>query len=220
MAGFACAALAVIMAKFLQVLFATPLPGQAGEPHFILPLGWIPVLGPWFERLYLREGLLSRLVKQPGFVWLGTGSKWLRSGFARFGEGYFDFTPEGDAGPALPGQGFAVWLAIVVFMTYEISGRGYLRRLTLPALSDSGWDAPTVCHVLGAFLLLATLLSGMAFFFDRYRIPLTLVIVVVLGLTAVPDFIGGGDSDHAFDLSRGLQAGGTAVSLRLRARLC
>ncbi len=213
MAGFACAALAVILAKFLQVLFATPLPGQLGEPHFILPLGWIPVLGPWFERLYLREGLFSRLVKHSGFTWLGTASKWLRSGFAHFGEGYFAFTAEGQAGPALPGQGFAVWLAFVVFLTYEISGRGYLRRLTLPAFSANTWDAPTICHVLSAFLFLATLLSGLAFFVDRYRIPLTLVVTVVLALTAVPQLISGGDSDHTFDLSPGLQTGSQSTAL-------
>lgn len=121
-AGFACAVLAVIVAKLVQVLFATPLPGQAGEPHFIAPLGWIPVLGPWFEHLYLREGLLSRLVKQPGFGWLATSAKWMRTRFSNFGEGYFAFAANGSAGPALPGQGFAVWLAVVVFVTYEISG--------------------------------------------------------------------------------------------------
>lgn len=53
----------------------------------------------------------------------------------------------------------------------------------------------------------------MAFFFDRYRIPLTLVIVVVLTLTTIPNFVRGGDSDHTFNLSPGIQASRTPTDL-------
>lgn len=205
--GFCCAVAGVLVAKLLQVLFATPLPGQKGEPHFIVPLGWVPVLGPWYERLYRRPGLLSRTSIERSLQWLDPLiSRW-RRWFANYGEGYFDYTADGQLGPALPGQAFAASLAVVVFLSYEISGWGHLRRLMSAELAKSSLSVPTVSHVLIAFLFLATLLSGMAFFFDRYRIPLTLVVATVLVVSSVPTSFWHG-SDHLFDL-----APGTSVSL-------
>lgn len=190
--GLAGAAAAVLLAKALQVTFATPLPGQQGEPHFILPLGWVPLLGPWFERQYCEKSVVSRV---PGL------RNWLhpfKRIFGRVGEGYFSYDANGQPGLALPGQGFAASLAVVVFLFYELSGLDHLRDLGRSSLASAPLGTPTILHVLLALLLLATLLSGAAFFLDRYRIPLSLAIATLLAFTffVTPDQ----KSDHEFQL--------------------
>lgn len=201
LAGFAAAVAAVVTAKFLQVICATPLAGQEGEPHFILPLGWIPVIGPRLERLYCEPGIFARLTAKPRFRWLERVPHRVRSSFARFGEGYFDFNAAGEPTALLPGQGFAVSLAFVIFLIYELSSLGHFRALLAPTSAAGSPDVPTICNVVTALLFLATLLTGLSFFLDRYRIPISAVILALLLITSVPVMLGVADSDHEFRLS-------------------
>src|SRR5262245_7248961 len=108
--------------------------------------------------------------------WLG---RRLKSIPAFSGRGYVDYEADpADRFPLLPGHGFGLCMALVFLMIYVMVG-----VITSPWLTSL--RAPSLA---GALLLLTTLnwgLSGLAFFFDRYRVPVLTLIVLSLGFSAM-----------------------------------
>ncbi len=98
---------------------------------------------------------------------------------AFFGRGYVDYEadPE-DRFPLLPGHGVALCAALIFIAVYATVG-----VITSPWLTSL--RAPSLACVM---LLLTSLnwgLSGLAFFFDRYRIPVLILIVALLFMGSI-----------------------------------
>jgi predicted acylesterase/phospholipase RssA len=112
----------------------------------------------------------------------------------RAGEGYYSFPPNGQM-KLLPGHAFSFWLAILAWLSYLASGAAHQREYFNPDGMKPAWF-PTVFHVLIAVLLLSWLIFSLAFFFDRYRVPVVSVLMVG-ALLSLPS----GDTDYVFDLA-------------------
>jgi hypothetical protein len=97
---------------------------------------------------------------------------------AYLGRGYVDYDagPE-DPFPLLPGHGMALALMLTFLAVYGVVG-----FLTSPWLSSL--RAPSLAGVLLLLTMLNWFLSGGAFFFDRYRIPVLVTLLLLLGVTS------------------------------------
>jgi hypothetical protein len=95
------------------------------------------------------------------------------------GRGYIDYdaNPQ-DRLPLLPGHGGALALWLTFATVYAALG-----------LMTSPWLSPLRAPSLAGLLLLLTMLnwglSGMAFFLDRYRVPVLISILIFMGLISI-----------------------------------
>ena len=102
---------------------------------------------------------------------------------ANGGRGYVRRDEDGKVGSLLPGQGAAfVLFLLTIFIYLAIGLWGYTK---LGGVSP----IPTLCYLLLLAILLCWTFSGMAFFLDRYRVPV-LVLPVALLLVAASCSIG------------------------------
>ena len=111
-----------------------------------------------------------------------------------FGPGYGRFDEHGNPVEIYPGHRFAGFLAALCFGLYIVAGRGVYHRLA----SDAAFSPPrpyeaVLLQVILLLLLACWTLSAFCFYFDRFRIPVLIPIVLVLLLTSRL-----GPSDHAF----------------------
>jgi hypothetical protein len=93
-----------------------------------------------------------------------------------FGRGYIDYRA-GDSTrfPLLPGHGLALAMFLTFLLVYAVVG----------ALASPWWrrfDVPALAYLLLLVSLLNWALSGIAFFFDRYYVPVLVLILVLLGV--------------------------------------
>jgi hypothetical protein len=92
-----------------------------------------------------------------------------------FGRGYIDYEAgEEDRFPMLPGHGIAISMMSIFLTVYVVVG-----IITSPVLTSL--RAPSLAGLLFLLTMLNWGLSGMAFFFDRYRIPVLTSIAFLLG---------------------------------------
>jgi patatin-like phospholipase len=97
------------------------------------------------------------------------------------GAGYVDL----QHGTFLPGHRLAVSLMLLSAGVYAVIGR---------VMKDpNASEVPTLAYVLLLLLILCWILAGLAFFLDRYRIPLALPIAALVIATGTS-----GGSDHYF----------------------
>ncbi|HET7269505.1 MAG TPA: patatin-like phospholipase family protein, partial [Rubrobacter sp.] len=143
-------------------------------PDLFLPLEDWP-MAPLIEYVGPREPV-------------GKQAEWI-AGFldrrlsANGGHGYVRRDEDGKVGSLLPGQGAAfVLFLLTIFIYLAIGLWGYNK---LGGVSP----IPTLCYLLLLAILLCWTFSGMAFFLDRYRIPV-LVLPVALLLVAASCSIG------------------------------
>jgi hypothetical protein len=110
------------------------------------------------------------------------------------GPGYGRFDAEGRAVELNPGHVFAGMLAAVCIAVYLMAGAGGHERLytDAPFGPPGAYDA-VLLQVLLLLLLACWLLSGLSFYFDRFRV---LVLVPLAGLLLFTSRFG--QSDHAF----------------------
>ncbi len=95
------------------------------------------------------------------------------------GRGYIDYKADPrDRFPLLPGHGgaFAMWATfVIIYAALGVTTSPWLTSLRAPSLA--------------ALLLLLTMLdwglSGMAFFLDRYRVPVLISILIFMGLASI-----------------------------------
>src|SRR5262245_27847553 len=95
------------------------------------------------------------------------------------GRGYIDYEADPrDRFPLLPGHGGAMALWLIFATVYAALG-----------VITSPWLSPLRAPSLAGMLLLLTMLnwglSGMAFFLDRYRIPVLVSILILMGLVSI-----------------------------------
>lgn len=117
---------------------------------------------------------LKPMVAAPN--WL---SKWMKSIPDFFGRGYVDYEadPE-DRFPLLPGHGVALCLMLIFLVVYAVVG-----FVTSPWMTSL--RTPSLAGVLLLLTMLNWGLSGLAYFFDRYRIPVLVSIAILLGFASM-----------------------------------
>jgi hypothetical protein len=95
------------------------------------------------------------------------------------GRGYIDYdaNPQ-DRFPLLPGHGGALALWLIFASVYAALG-----VITSPWLTQ--FRAPSLAGVLLLLAMLNWGLSGVAFFLDRYRVPVLISILILMGLTSI-----------------------------------
>jgi hypothetical protein len=95
------------------------------------------------------------------------------------GRGYIDYdaNPQ-DRFPLLPGHGGALALWLIFASVYAALG-----VITSPWLTRH--RAPSLAGVLLLLTMINWGLSGVAFFLDRYRVPVLISILILMGLTSV-----------------------------------
>jgi Patatin-like phospholipase len=91
-----------------------------------------------------------------------------------FGRGYINYRADDSVRfPLLPGHGMAIAMLVTFLAVYAIVG----------ALASPWWlrfDVPSLAYVLLLVTLLNWALSGIAFFFDRYYVPVLVSIAALL----------------------------------------
>jgi len=90
----------------------------------------------------------------------------------------------------LNGQVLAIIAFCALLIIYAVLGRYGYKRLGKEA------TVPALCSALMLLTLICTFLSGISFFFDRWRVPVLLILAVVGVLTTHSRF-----SDHYYDLA-------------------
>ena len=113
--------------------------------------------------------------------------KWLISLLSWSQEGYLDSSGKG----LLPGHAFALVWAFVFLVFHSLVGIvsfwfGQIRNV------------PTLIFVLGMISVTCWFFSGMAFFFDRFRIPVLVPFFLIVGFAGLWQ-----DSDHFFSVHEG-----------------
>jgi hypothetical protein len=95
------------------------------------------------------------------------------------GRGYIDYDANThDRFPLLPGHGGALALWLIFAAVYAALG-----VITSPWLTSL--RAPSLAGVLLLLTMLNWGLSGVAFFLDRYRVPVLISILILMGLTSL-----------------------------------
>lgn len=169
LAGLALGLLSLVGATIVQSL------RRGGRPDLFVPP--IRFLQPIVGRLQR-----SRLVQQASRRIGAATSRVVRNVPQDLGAGFVDYRHR----RLLPGHAFAAVLAGIVIVVYWA---GFF--LMNPVRIEAAW-IPPIAYVLFVLLAIGWLLSAVAFFLDRYRIPTLLTValwVVVVGALARPDHI-------------------------------
>jgi hypothetical protein len=156
------------VADLLQRILNTPATNRQA-PDLLMPSENRLASG-----LVQKANELGPAVAAPG--WLAAKMKSLS---AFFGNGYVDYEAQiEDRFPLLPGHGMALAMLAIFLLVYAVVG-----------VVTSPWLTSLRTPSLAAMLLLLTMLnwglSGLAFFFDRYRIPVLVMIVILLGAVSL-----------------------------------
>ncbi len=128
----------------------------------------------------ITSGLVQQVSKSEPIVtapgWL---AKKMKATPSFFGRGYVDYSADPtDRFPLLPGHGAAVMMMAIFLLVYAVVG-----VITSPWLTSL--RAPSLAGILLLLTMLNWGLSGLSFFFDRYRIPVLILIVILLGLASI-----------------------------------
>jgi Dyp-type peroxidase family len=171
--GLALGLLALGLATAIQSLRPGSRPDLFSPPF--------PILTPLFKRL-ARMGLIHRVLR--GISSLSAAI--VSSVPEEIGIGYINYRNR----RLLPGHAFAAALASLVFVVYVA---GFF--VFDPARRPAQLEVPAVAYVLFMLIAIGWLLSAASFFFDRYRIPTLLSVVVWLIAVATI-----ARTDHIFEV--------------------
>jgi predicted acylesterase/phospholipase RssA len=193
--GFADCLGLLLIAKFLQLRFSDA--ARSRNLEFILPVKHIPWIGRALDEMFGRTFTeeppkMVQTMKASG----GRVRQWLYELFAPAAAGYFE-----DGGPPYRlaiGHVYATVLTLVFGAVYLLLG--WFRYVTLetplplsvPLLSVA-MEAPALAYILLAMTVACYVLSAIAFFADRYRIPLFLAVAIVILITGQTP-----ESDHFY----------------------
>ena len=95
----------------------------------------------------------------------------------KLGGGYFEYQ-DGKAQSVLPGQGAAAVLFVVILAIYAGVGMFAYEKLDQPS------SVPTLSYVMLLLMLFCWGMSGLAFFLDRFRVPVLIPLVAWLVVTS------------------------------------
>jgi hypothetical protein len=110
------------------------------------------------------------------------------------GPGYGTSPKEPNPVALHPGHRFATMLTVVLFAVYVYNGRSMFHLLTDPAPWPQGvFGVCVLAYLLQLSMFSCALLSGLTFFFDRFRLPALLMLALGLYVLSLR-----GSSDHTF----------------------
>ena len=165
-AGAAAAFTAVLIAQLGQFFIADP---SGYRPNYLIyPFDTIPVLGPLLDAAHSLEWPFSPWLRNKSdklTVALARHPNWLRGFLYRdppnhpaIYSGYIFAT-------VLALLSFGIWLVLGAFKQGNIGGQ------------PSGTTIPSLAYVCLALMVLAWIFSFLTFFFDRWRVPLLLILI-------------------------------------------
>ena len=132
---------------------------------------------PWLNRII--DSLMRRNAS-PLPSWLLAAGRAVSAPFrwlmARTGEGFYDFNADGSLGRLLPGHVFALVLFAASLIVYLVLGSLHLTQLS-NALPMRVINVSPIGYVLVAVMMICWGLGAVAFYFDRYRIPILALLV-------------------------------------------
>lgn len=168
-AGFLVAIATGFIAVTLVLLLTTALQERLSGPEFespgLLPFEWLPSM----ERLRNRSTpKFSYSVEEPLARWL-----------SRLGPGYSRQVTDAYTGRPVvrlgPGHFQSIICCGVTFAAYIALG-----SMAASLRVDRAWYPPALCFALQAILLVGWAITGLAFFLDRFRVP---VFLTLLGMS-------------------------------------
>ncbi len=186
--------LVFIVAFFLLDLFLTDPRSAPQVEVFALPIAYLFRDSKWLlaslqylsNKSPLRGLQMHSLISRYNAL-----SLWV---VRLLGPGYGSFDQDGTPVELFPGHRFAGFLATLCFILYLIAGRGFYNRLA----SDDPFPPPhrydaVLLQVILLLLLACWSISALCFYFDRFRVPVLIPIVLMMLVTS--RF---GPSDHTF----------------------
>ncbi|MGD1095220.1 MAG: patatin-like phospholipase family protein [Bryobacteraceae bacterium] len=183
--GFLLSAALVFSAKFIQLVLTDPKVTPTPPPYLVFPADRLPLLGAWFNSIYLRPPRsAASFIKM---IFAALASLALRL-VALSSSGYL--VPGRKKLTLLSGHVFATSLAFLSLAMYWLIGDLKYRYVGVRAPIH----VPSLAYVLLFIMVCCWLFSGLAFFFDRFRFPVLLAFVL---LTSVTDWVP--RSDHFFE---------------------
>lgn len=182
--GLICAMGLVLIAKVVQLVFTNPKTTHHPPPYLIFPVYLIPAVERVADKLYcwtwspLSSG--KRMVNRI--------SQWPLEILRCAGQGYLIDCEAPVGSLALrSGHVFALALSVLAFLFYF--GIGYAKG----KISDKPANVPALAYLLLFLIVACWVLGALAFFLDRYRVPLLSSIAILsLATTFAPQ------SDHVY----------------------
>jgi predicted acylesterase/phospholipase RssA len=169
LAGYLASAALAFLAHYLQLLLTDPAVTTQQPPFLLFPAGRFAAL----NAVYMRAPKL--LAAKKAFAWLGR-SCWTLLKPA--GQGYLI---PGRTPPKLySGHVFVIWLALLSLAVYVGIGELKSRHMGHAQL----FGVPSLTYVLLFLTVLCWGFSLLAFFFDRYRVPVLLTFLLLTQLTS------------------------------------
>jgi hypothetical protein len=157
-------------AALIWIALRLAVPGaRGGAVALILPMRWVPGARAAYAAKSPAEGLIAKLTH-----WLGGFVRWLGPGYA-----------DAQSGALLPGHVLAAFLVWGYLALYLIAGTTVIVHGSR-GTEESGL-ASTLLFVVIIITLTAWVLGALAFFLDRFRIPLLSPFFLVLLVLAVMD---------------------------------
>ena len=167
--GFFLSLLCIVGVVWVQLRFTRQHIAETESPDLFLPTRLFP-----FEPLFAGARANNRSEERADRI-TNIFENWPEDVF----RGYFKYGPDGTVSSVLPGHVAAFVLLALTFAAYIMLGLvKYLRLGDTPLV-------PTLCYVLLLAMLLCWALFGLAFFLDRYRIPVLIPVAAWLALTSV-----------------------------------
>jgi hypothetical protein len=183
--GFLGAFGAVLLAKVVQLALTDPKTTPHPPPYLVFPVYKITSAERFFDNIYCWSSGTSRLTKNL----FNRISQWPLGILQPAGQGYLiDVNPpKGEPLRLRSGQVFGVSLFVIAFLSYLLIG---YRKSEITAADNK---VPALAFVLLVLIVACWGLSGLTFFFDRYRFPLLWTLAVFSLIT-----LWSPQSDHFF----------------------
>lgn len=161
---------------------------------FALPIAYLFRQSDWVRGAARRVSFAEPRVKQYAAPLIRPWQRIAQFIARVLGPGYSQLDKDGNVIDLSPGHEFAAILVLFCLALYAVAGAGGHRRLaTDAAFGASGpWDAVLIQVVL-ILLIACWSLAGLSFYFDRFRVPVLLILGLFLVETSRI-----GSSDHAF----------------------
>jgi hypothetical protein len=187
--GLFCSLVLVVLAKVIQLIFTDPRTTPHPPPYLVFPAYMVPSLERRFDSLYCWHSAGSRKLKGN----LNGVSQWLLEIFRCAGQGYL-VSCEAPAGKLIlqSGHVFAIALSLIALALYLAIGYAKGR------IDDKPSFVPALAFLLLFLIVACWFLGAIAFFFDRYRVPLLACLIALsLATTFAPE------SDHFYRVEVG-----------------
>ena len=168
LAGGLLAFLVVVAAQLVEFLLADPI--RHPPNYLIYPFDQLPIIGPLLFLAYRKQWGIGAWTRGK----LDKLAQYLATRCPGLFHGYLYQDP-----PAQPafftGYLFAAALALLSFSIWIVIGGFKQGRIGAPAT----WiTIPSLAYVCLALVVLSWILSALTFFFDRWRVPLLLIVVL------------------------------------------